>query len=69
MQQPGLDQPHRDKNVGISGKHGNTLIGTLRKGYGRHFAPGERDDTKLSVVLETLDEESLRKQIRDTNNK
>jgi len=26
MQQPGLDNRHRDKNGTIAGKHGNTLI-------------------------------------------
>jgi hypothetical protein len=69
VQQPGLDQRHRDKNGDISRKHGNTLIGTLRKNYGIRFAPGERDDTKLSAVLETLDDESLRKLVRDATNK
>jgi hypothetical protein len=69
MEQPGLDQRHRVKNGEISRKHGNTLIATLRKSYGIRLAPGQRDDTKLSAVLETLDEESLRKLIRDTNNK
>jgi hypothetical protein len=29
--QPGLDNQHRDKNGEIARKHGNTLIGTLRK--------------------------------------
>jgi hypothetical protein len=29
MQQPGLDNRHRDKNGEISRKHGNTLIRTL----------------------------------------
>jgi hypothetical protein len=29
-----LDVQHRDKNGEISRKHGNTLIGTLRKTYG-----------------------------------
>jgi hypothetical protein len=27
MQQPGLDQRHRDKDGTIARKHGNTLIG------------------------------------------
>jgi hypothetical protein len=31
MAQPGLDSRQRDKNGEISKKHGNTLIGTLRK--------------------------------------
>jgi hypothetical protein len=33
-EQPGLDSRHRDKNGEISKKHGNTLVGTLRKIYG-----------------------------------
>jgi hypothetical protein len=37
-------------------KHGNTLIGTLRKTYGPHFAKGCGDDKKLSDVLHKLDE-------------
>jgi hypothetical protein len=68
MEQPGLDQRHRDKNGEISRNHGNTLIGTLRKSFGIRFVPGQQDDTKLSSVLETPDEESLRKLVRDTNN-
>ena len=31
MQEPGLDNRHRDKNGEISKKHGNTLISTLRR--------------------------------------
>jgi hypothetical protein len=30
---------------------GNTQIGTLRKTYGRDFAPGYRGNAKLSVLL------------------
>ena len=37
-------------------KHGNTLIGTLRKTYGPHFAKGCGDDKKLSDVLHKIDE-------------
>jgi len=36
----GLDNRHRNKNGEISGKHGNTLIRTLRKVYGQSFAAG-----------------------------
>ena len=57
---------HRDKNGEVSKKHGNTLIGTLRKTYGAHFAPGCDDREKLSDVLHKLDEPSLRQLIRDT---
>jgi hypothetical protein len=67
MQQPGLDQRHRDKNGEISRKHGNTLIRTLRRIYGQHFAAGEPDNAKLSDVLHRLDERSLTALVRDHN--
>ncbi len=35
MSKPGLDGRHRNKDGEISGKHGNTLVRTLRKVYGR----------------------------------
>jgi hypothetical protein len=54
MEQPGLDQRHRDKNGEISKKHGNTLVRTLRKIYGKAFAAGQPDTTKLSDVLLSL---------------
>ena len=47
----GLDGRHRDKNGEISRKHGNTLVGTLRKIYGPSFAQGQSDEAKLSDVL------------------
>lgn len=65
MKQPGLDGRHRDKNGEISRKHGNTLMGTLRKHYGAGFASGFEDTAKLSDVLTTLDESSLTKLVRD----
>lgn len=67
MQQPGLDQRHRDKNGEISRKHGNTLIRTLRRIYGQHFAAGESDNAKLSDVLHRLDERSLTALVHDHN--
>ena len=33
MKDTGLDHRHRDKDGAISKKHGNTLVGTLRKIY------------------------------------
>jgi len=57
---------HRDRNGEVSKKHGNTLIGTLRKAYGQSFAEGCGDHEKLSDVLHKLDEPSLRQLIRDT---
>ncbi len=60
-----FDTRHRDKNGGISRKHGNTLIRTLRRTYGPNFARGCRDDDKLSDVLHKLDENSLSQLIQD----
>jgi hypothetical protein len=65
MKEPGLDNRHRDKNGEISRKHGNTLVGTLRKHYGAAFSPGFKDTDKLSDVLAKLDETSLTKLIKD----
>jgi hypothetical protein len=59
MQQPGLHNRHRDKNGEISRKHGNTLVRTLRRIYGAHFAAGQPETAKLSEVLHALDEPSL----------
>jgi hypothetical protein len=55
----GLNGRHRDKNGEISRKHGNTLVGTLRKIYGSSFAQGQSDEAKLSDVLAELNEPSL----------
>ena len=40
MSKAGLDNRHRNKDGEISGKHGNTLIRTLRKVYRQSFAAG-----------------------------
>jgi hypothetical protein len=47
----GIDERHRDKNGEISRKHGNTLVGTLRKIYGASFAAGQPNSAKLEDVL------------------
>ena len=47
----GLDGRHRDADGGISEKHGNTQIGTLREIYGDDFAPGRRADMHLETLL------------------
>jgi len=65
MPESALLSRHRDKNGEISKKHGNTLIGTLRKTYGPHFAKGCADDEKLSDVLHKLDEPSLSALVAD----
>ncbi len=67
MKEPGLDGRHRDKNGHIAKKHGNTLVGTLRKTYGAKFAHGFGDHEKLSDVLHKLDEPSLTHLIKDTH--
>jgi hypothetical protein len=61
----GLDGRHRDKDGEISRKHGNTLVGTLRKIYGSSFAQGQSDEAKLSDVLGELNEPSLSQLISD----
>ena len=61
----GLDGRHRDKNGEISRKHGNTLVGTLRKIYGPSFAQGRSDEAKLSDVLEEINEPSLSQLVSD----
>lgn len=65
MDQPGLHGRHRDKNGEISKKHGNTLVVTLRKIYGRSFARGQGDNDTLSEVLAVLDEHSLSQLVHD----
>jgi hypothetical protein len=61
----GLHNRHRDKNGEISRKHGNTLVGTLRKIYGTGFAFGARDDEKLSDILHQMDQYSLSQLAKD----
>ncbi len=56
---------HRDKNDQMTGKHGNTLISTLRKHYGRDCAYGCADTDTLGDVLQKLDEPSLSKLVHD----
>jgi hypothetical protein len=65
MSKPGLDGRHRNKDGEISGKHGNTLIRTLRKVYGQSFAAGYPETEKLSEVLLKLNETSLSQLHRD----
>jgi hypothetical protein len=60
-----IDDRHRDKNGEISHKHGNTLVGTLRKIYGATFAAGEPDSAKLEDVLAKLYETSLTRLVED----
>jgi hypothetical protein len=65
MNEPGLENRHRDRSGEIGRKHGNTLVGTLRRHYGIVFAPGFKDTDMLSEVLAQLDEPSLTKLVHD----
>ena len=47
----GLDRRVREKGGEIDKKHGNTLVGTLRKTYGPGFAKGHRSDKMLENLL------------------
>src|SRR5437899_12209430 len=65
MSKAGLDNHHRNHDGEISHKHGNTLIGTLRKIYGQGFAAGYHPTDRLSDVLLHLNETSLSQLRRD----
>jgi hypothetical protein len=54
-----LDGRHRDKTGRIDKKHGNTLVGTLRKTYGEHFAKGRRATLMLKTLLKETGTDSL----------
>ena len=62
MSKPNLDGRHRNKDGEISSKRGNTLVGTLRKIYGRGF---DAETATLSEVLLQLNETSLSQLRRD----
>lgn len=57
--EPGLDGRHRDRSGEIHRKNGNTRVGTLRGIYGEDFAPGIREDAKLSTLLDRTGADSL----------
>jgi len=63
-----LDSRHRDKNGEIGKKHGNTLVGTLRKIYGPAFAAGQPGNAQLTGVLADLNETSLSQLVHDHKN-
>lgn len=60
-----IDNWRSDRTSEISGKHGNTLIRTLRKTYGESFAGSLSNKKKLCQVLHKLDEASLTRLIQD----
>ena len=65
MSKAGLDNRHRNHDGEISHKHGDTLIGALRKIYGQGFAAGYPNTEKLSEVLLQLNATSLSQLRRD----
>ena len=65
MSKAGLDNRHRNHDSEISHKHGNTLVGTLRKIYGQGFAAGYPPTETLSGVMLYLNETSLSQLRRD----
>ena len=46
----GLDGRHREQSGEIRQKRGDTLVGTLRKIYGKDFAPGVRSDVRSDTL-------------------
>jgi hypothetical protein len=65
MSKAGLDTRHGKHDGEISHKHGDTLVGTLRKIYGMGFAAGYPPTEKLSEVLGQLNETALGQLRRD----
>ena len=65
MSKAGLDNRHGKHDGEISHKHGDTLVGTLRKIYGQGFAAGYPPTEKLSGVMTYLNETSLSQLRRD----
>ena len=65
MSKTNLDNRHSNHDGEISHRHGNTLVGALRKIYGQGFAAGYPETEKLSEVLHRLNETSLSQLRRD----
>ena len=65
MSKAGLDNRHRNHDGEISHKHGNILVGALRKIYGQGFAAGYPETAQLSEVMPQLNETSLSQLRRD----
>jgi len=63
-QKRGLDHRARDSGGEIRKKRSDTLVRTLRKEYGDHFAPGYRPTDKLGKVLEKEGVGSLHQLLR-----
>lgn len=46
----GLDGRHREQSGEIRQKRGDTIVGTLRKTYGKDFAPGVRSHVRSDTL-------------------
>ena len=55
----GLDHRGRDESGQIHKKRSDTMVKTLRKEYGEHFAKGYRGDMKLGALLKKTGATSL----------
>jgi hypothetical protein len=64
MKEQGLDHRHRDKDGRIRQKSGNTMVKTLRKEYGEHFAKDYPPTAKLSELLKKEGCNSLHEYLR-----
>jgi hypothetical protein len=58
-QRKGLDNRTRDKSGQIHHKRKDTLVATLRKEYGEHFAAGVSDRMTLGELLQKEKASSL----------
>jgi hypothetical protein len=65
MEQPGLNQRHRDKDGEIGRKHGKTPVATMRRIYGASFAKDADGRKTLSEILAEIDERSLNQLVQD----
>lgn len=65
MKEHVADNRQRNHDDDIRQKHGDILLGTLRKIYGRTFAAGYQDSTSLGEVMTKLNETSLGQLRRD----
>lgn len=63
----GLDARCRDADGEIRRKRGDTLVGTLRDGYGPNFAPGVRSDVRLDTLLDRTGAASLSDFLKNQN--
>jgi hypothetical protein len=66
MEQPGLDNRHRDKNGQIARKHGDTLSHPSGR-LAMILAADRPEDAEFVDVLPWLDEPSLTKPVHDVH--